>query len=302
MPRLPRPTDRQQLARPQRPSAMRPGARPSGPGRRVRPVKRASAGLNPTRAGALLALLVACAGIYGAASSEAFAARTIEVHGATLVEEAEVVRAAAVDRSQNLFLLATGPVRERVEVLPTVLRADVTVGLPDRLIVRVEERRPLLVWATAERRFLVDEAGLLFLELGAEAPAAVGDLPVMTDERAASGTLRVGTTLDRVDLDASLRLGSLRPADLGSGAAQLEFRVDDGEGYTVRAGADGWVAVFGFYTPTLRTTELIPGQVRLLRSLLDGREADVLKVVLADDRNGTYIPRSTPEPGATTAP
>ena len=50
--------------------------------------------------------------------------------------------------------------------------------------------------------------------------------------------------------------------------------------------------MFGFYTPTLRTTALIPGQVRLLRSLLYGQEAKVLRVVLADDRSGTFIPRA----------
>jgi hypothetical protein len=57
-----------------------------------------------------------------------------------------------------------------------------------------------------------------------------------------------------------------------------------------------WSAVFGFYTPTLRTTELIPGQVRLLRSLLAGRETAVRKVILADDESGTYVPVETPKP------
>ena len=65
-------------------------------------------------------------------------------------------------------------------------------------------------------------------------------------------------------------------------------------------GRRAWTAVFGFYTPSLRTTELIPGQVRLLRSLLDGREATVDRVILASDTDGTYIPKrdpaSEPEP------
>ena len=53
--------------------------------------------------------------------------------------------------------------------------------------------------------------------------------------------------------------------------------------------------MFGFYTPSLRTTELIPGQVRLLRSLLDGREPHVDRVILATETDGTYTPRATPE-------
>ncbi|TMD29133.1 MAG: hypothetical protein E6I94_07230 [Chloroflexi bacterium] len=51
-------------------------------------------------------------------------------------------------------------------------------------------------------------------------------------------------------------------------------------------------ATFGFYTPTLRTPDLVPAQVRLLRSLI-GRvgEAKVATVLLADATNGTYTTR-----------
>ena len=53
--------------------------------------------------------------------------------------------------------------------------------------------------------------------------------------------------------------------------------------------------IFGFYTPSLRTPELIPGQVRLLRSLLIGREPLIARVVLASETDGTYIAKPTPE-------
>ena len=59
----------------------------------------------------------------------------------------------------------------------------------------------------------------------------------------------------------------------------------------------GWRAVFGFYTASLRTPELVPGQVRLLRSLLIGREAMVDRVILASETDGTYTTRSSPSPG-----
>jgi hypothetical protein len=54
------------------------------------------------------------------------------------------------------------------------------------------------------------------------------------------------------------------------------------------------VAVFGLYTPSLRTPALVPGQVRLLRSLLDGRESTIAQVILADAESGTFIPKPTP--------
>ena len=69
--------------------------------------------------------------------------------------------------------------------------------------------------------------------------------------------------------------------------------VNDANGFTVRTPPTSWEAVFGFYTPTIRTTGLIPGQVRLLRSLL-GKvgENKVATLILADDTNGTYTERT----------
>jgi hypothetical protein len=65
-------------------------------------------------------------------------------------------------------------------------------------------------------------------------------------------------------------------------------------GFVVHADPDGWTAIFGFYTPSLRTPDLIPGQVNLLKSLLEGREATVDQVILASDTDGTYVARPTP--------
>ena len=75
-------------------------------------------------------------------------------------------------------------------------------------------------------------------------------------------------------------------------AAALEVQLDDQDGWTVRpAVAASWTAVFGFYSPTLRPADLVPQQVRLLRSLLAGREAHLLRIILADGMHGTYTTR-----------
>jgi len=116
---------------------------------------------------------------------------------------------------------------------------------------------------------------------------------VVTDNRAGSASgLRIGSRVDRIDLDAAARLASLTPADVGSTATSLTLALGDDSGFVLSSSGPTWTAVFGFYTPTLRTTDLIPGQVRLLRSLLGGREATVDRVILADATNGTYIPKS----------
>jgi cell division septal protein FtsQ len=283
------------------PSALRPGARPGGRGRRTRPVRRASAGLTPTRAGALLALLLGLAGLYGAVASDAFALRRTEVVGLTWTSESTLLDALDVPRDQNLFTLRTGSLEARAATVPAIRSARVTVELPDAIRVAATEREALLVWQVGDRRYLVDRDGMLFAQLGDPVPAAARGLPVMVDRRASASSLETADTLDPVILDAALRLGSLRPVDLGSTASGLQLQLDDDAGFVVQGTGVGWTAVFGFYTPTLRTTDLIPGQVRLLRALLAGREDDALRIILADDRSGTYVPRDTPAP-ATAAP
>ncbi len=56
-----------------------------------------------------------------------------------------------------------------------------------------------------------------------------------------------------------------------------------------------WTATFGFYTTSLRPTSMIPGQVRVLGSLLAKvGEPNVESLILADDQNGTYVLKAKP--------
>jgi hypothetical protein len=156
----------------------------------------------------------------------------------------------------------------------------------------------VLVWKAGDRRWLVDATGEIVAELGDGAPAAAAKLPVVDDRRTGSGGLAIGSQLDPVDVDAATRLASLVPADIASTAASLAVSVTDENGFVLASTPKGWTAVFGYYTPSLRTTDLIPAQVRLLKSLLDGREATVDRVVLASATDGTYTPRGTPAPSS----
>jgi cell division septal protein FtsQ len=264
--------------------------------RSVRPVRRASARLSVARAGAALALLASAGAIYGVGASSAFVYAGLRVDGAVYTDPAAVETAVAAARGQNLFRLSTGPLRAALDELPTVASASVGVQLPGTLQVTLRERVPVLVWRVGARRYLADSDGNLFGRLGDKPPAEAADLVVVDDRRAASVGLSVGTRLDPQDIDAATRLASLVPADVGSAATALQVRVTDENGFVVRADPQGWLAIFGFYTPSLRTTDLIPGQVRLLRSLLIGREPLLDRVILASDTDGTYVPKPTPKP------
>lgn len=241
-------------------------------------------------------MLLSAAAIYGAASSPAFGLARVELEGVRYTLEADVRARLGVPVGTNLFGLATDPLEVRVGALPTVAGVRVAVRLPDTLAVTITEREPILVWRIGERSLLLDEEGTLFAALGALPPAEASALPVVEDRREASTVMAAGSRLEAVDLDAATRLGSLRPVDVGSAAARLGVAVTDDMGFVLTTGADGWTAVFGFYTPSLRTPDIIPGQVRLLRSLLAGREATVERVILASETDGTYVPKPSPAP------
>jgi hypothetical protein len=250
-------------------------------------------------------MLLSAGAIYGLTASSAFGMSRIEISGAAITSEAAVTEKLALTTGQNLFDIATDPLESRLAELPAIATVDVAIALPDRVSVMIVERRPIVIWRVGlGRRLLVDERGLLFAELGSDAPApaAVKGLAIISDHRAASNQLGVGKTLDAVDLDAAFRLASLTPAQVGSGAGALTVSVTDENGFILSSGAKGWDAIFGFYGPSLRTTELIPGQVQLLKTLLVGREATVKTVILADDRDGTFIPKPTPKPSGSPKP
>ena len=283
-----------------RPAGRRPVAS-AGP-RRTPTIRRASAGLTPVRAGAMLALLLSGAAIYGMANSTAFQYGRMQLDGATYTAAADVEALLDDVRGANLFQLRTGPLAAAVAELGTVRAADVRIQLPDTLVVDVEEREPILVWAIGNRTFLVDADGQLFARLGDTPPAGVDELPRIDDRRAASAGLSIGGTIPPIDLDAATRLASLVPGDVGSAHDRLLVTVNDANGFVLRTHPSDWAAVFGYYTPSLRTTDIIPGQVRLLRSLLLGREGLIERIVLASETDGTYIPKPTPKPTKAPAP
>ena len=265
--------------------------------RRSNRVRRASAGLSPARAAALLGILVSGAALYGVGASDVFGYQRLEIPEMRYTDPEAVRTILEVPHGTNLFEMRTEPLAERLRALPTVRDARVEVSLPDTLVVRVVEREPILVWRVGEIDYLVDPAGVIFTQVDAANADSAADLLSVADDRAAAaGTVGPGTVLDPVDFDAARRLAALVPADIGSTATSLAVTITDSSGFVVSTRPGSWVAVFGFYTPSQRKTDLIPGQVRLLRSLLVDREAEIERIILGDDDSGTYVPRTTPTP------
>ena len=217
--------------------------------------------------------------------------------GTTFTDPADVTATIEGVKGENLFTLQTAPLEAALRDLPTVESAKVTIALPHTLDVAITEREAVMVWKVGARRYLAGADGELFARLAEDDAEGGEGLPVVEDRRASSAGLYGG----RAPRHGRPRCGD--PARLARPGRRRQRRrrrlvvwVTDENGFIVRARPASWAAVFGYYTASLRTTELIPGQVRLLRSLLYGREDTLDWVILASDTDGTYIAKPTPTP------
>lgn len=250
--------------------------------------------VTPGRAGGLLGMLAAGYLWTLVTGPAAFGVERVDAPNLRWTADTVVAEALIGVAGTNLFRLDTGPLEARLAALPAIRSAEVSVSLADAtVLVTLVEREPILAWRAGDTAYLVDGEGVVVAVRAADAPGI--SLPTVEDRRRDAETdLAIGERLDPIDLDVATRLASLVPADVGTAAATLRVQLTDRDGYVVAAG--GWEAVFGFYGPATRSPNLIPGQVRLLRSLLADREAEVERVILASDTDGTYVPRTTPKP------
>ena len=284
---------------------------------RPRPPARASAAHRAAeRIGATVVLVAALVALAGLTTSGAFslAPDGLELDGAHYTDVAAVRQALGLDGTGrvNLLTLPTASLVAALRALPAVdpARADGTtlaVALPDRLVVTLQERQPIITWKVGDVRLLVDVSGTVFARLAAAAPDP--GLPVVDDQRSASAGLVIGDTLDPSDLAAARQLAALTPAFLDSSAHSLAITVTDEEGFTLDAAPGLWHAVFGVYTITLRPPTLIASQAQCLASLVGAampgappeRSLDVIRLAPTDARCGTYTLR-TAHPGPTATP
>ena len=229
----------------------------------------------------------------------AFALTRMDVPPLTWTDPQLVRDSLSLEPGGNVFRLDTAPLEAALLALPAVASADVSVALPDgAVVVTIEERQPVVAWQVGATRFITDRDGAVFATVGKEAALPAG-VTVIEDRRTGGvEPLAIGSRVDAVEFDVATRLGSLSPADVGSNAVRLKVAITDLDGFIVSAQGGGWTAVFGVYSPATRSTAIIAGQVRLLRSLLVGREGTVARIILASETDGTYIPKATPKPSA----
>lgn len=172
-----------------------------------------------------------------------FAVMAVEVRGASRVPPERILEVSGIVRGTNLWRIDPELVRARLESLPEIRRADVVRALPNRVSIRVEERRPFTLVHAARLHWL-DEEGRL---LGEEPHAVATDVPVIRglteDELATMRTTpgpraRAAIALIR----ALLRTGSALTAeiseiDMSRAEGPVLYTID---GVEVRLGSEEW--------------------------------------------------------------
>ncbi len=176
-----------------------------------------------------LVLLLLGATAYWLFLSDTFYVYGADVQGTLYTTPEEIYALADVD-GWNIFWIDPKTVEARIRALAIIKDVDVKLDLPNRLAIRVVERRPVAVWQAGEQRFLVDAEGVLF-EVRGDISRAV----VVRDLRNAS--LRPGERVDPEAIVAALELNRLLPEqrvfDWRPGAG-LSFVTD--EGWRVQVG------------------------------------------------------------------
>ncbi len=235
--------------------------------RRARPNRRRKNRL-PLLFGLLCVGLIVEAG-YAGLTSPRFAVRTIEVEGTRKVSKADVLAAAAIPPGQNLFRLRAEKSVKRVAQIPRVLSVSLRRRLPNRVILQVEERRPVALLAAGTSYTMVDDTGIPYARF--DMPGL--KLPVLRLDPAPAFSL--GRPLADPAFVAGMKaLPSFHGLFTRGGALQVDRQRNfcfNGDDFTVRLGQP----------------DNLNYKVKLLRGLLAGQPQLL--------RKAQYVDLSAPE-------
>jgi len=157
----------------------------------------------------------------------------VEIVGARTLDTGKI-RASLRLEGQNLLVVDAPMVEKLVRQNPVVKEVSVRRQWPSRVIVQVEERRPVAFWQTPEGAFAVDEEGYVL----SESPAP-GPLPAIV---AQEGGVRVGGRVPQGILGLSRQLLGRMARE--TGVQPHKFQYSASQGFSVVTD-NGWQALFG---------------------------------------------------------
>jgi hypothetical protein len=243
--RTPRPKARRGAvkrgARPRGGQARRPGVplrrRMAG---RLPSIRRVLAGLGAVAGAAILIALLN--GPWLRVSRTAWAGE----HHTNAADLAAVLDA---ERGTSVLAVDTRALRERLERIPSVARAEVNASLTGSIEARVVEREAAFVWETASARFIGAADGTVFAGSALDAPPdpALDGLPRVSDGRFAARLITVGDVIPAALLHTAMRVAAIDPAALGSAATGVSISLDDEYGFQLVSSEPGWSMALGIY-------------------------------------------------------
>jgi cell division septal protein FtsQ len=214
---------------------------------------------------------LAIAGL-GVALSGSYPIRDVEIVGASRVDPAIVQQAARLN-GVSIFWAGTHGAEERVASIPSVRRARVTIQLPDRAVIEIEERRPAIVVSAPNGKLFADESGLLFAAGG-----ATSGLATLEDEGA---TRSPGARIDPMLVAATTQIATREPAYFGRAIEHIRL-----------TGAYGLVvALTGGTDIRLGTPDQIDVKLETARQIVVARAGKRLEYVDVRNReNPVFFP------------
>lgn len=151
---------------------------------------------NMLHSGKLIALILAVATgalAYDALRSERYRVEVVEAVGAQALTSQDVAALANV-KDQPIWYVDTDDIAARVAQSPYVERAQARLFLPDRLQVRITERKPEVRWMHAGQAFAVTWDGLVLDRAAEQQPAAVGSTGTVSNTASMSATTPLSIT------------------------------------------------------------------------------------------------------------
>ena len=148
----------------------------------------------------------------GVARLTGFGIDMVVLTGHRFTADSDIFDALDLPNARSLVSFDTQGVRRRLERLPWVQTAELTRVFPDRLDVRVSERRAFAVWERDGQSQLIDDSGRVLSTIG---NSRMVDLPRVTGEGAASVAQPLFEVIGRVPaikarLQSAERIGERR--------------------------------------------------------------------------------------------
>lgn len=203
--------------------------------------------------------------------SAIFGVRDVQVVGATTVDAAGVVAAAAIPPQTPLIRVSRSEVEERVLADPRIATATVELDWPDTVVIAVSERRAVACVRTATGWAVLDRDGVAFLDV----PSKPAGLP----ELRATGAGQ----------PAALAVADDLPEALAGQVASISATTGDDVSLTLLPGTPGSsIVLWGSAEQNARKAEVL--------SALLPRKASVYNVMAPDQPSVSGTP--TPLPSA----